>query len=210
MFQISFKFVLLLFCLLICIQPSFAQNPQSAVILPDTISFIVNNAIDPIEGFIHLGNFWGPLGASDVDLESIMINDVYEPEFALVMNYHPEFEGKVIRLGIYLQDFNQTYGPWWDTTETTFLVTGNFTDVSNFTIDATFTAIGHTSGDVNGDRFVNAGDPLYLINFIFRSGPQPPFPILRADANGDETVNIGDVAYLINYLYRSGSAPVSH
>lgn len=195
----------------VCLTTAGLVGAQNCIITPDTISYIVNNAVAPETGYIHIGNFNGPLGANDVDLDNILINGVYKPAFALVMNYHPDFEGKVIRIGIYLPDFSQTYeDPWWDTTETTYSVTLPYFDGSSFTYEGTFTAIGHISGDVNGDRLLNAGDAMYLINYIFRSGPVPSEPILRADTNGDDAINIGDVTYLINYLYRNGLPPAHH
>lgn len=61
-------------------------------------------------------------------------------------------------------------------------------------------------GDANGDESVNIGDPVYLINYIFKSGP-PPFCMNEGDANGDCAVNIGDPVYIINYIFKSGAPP---
>jgi hypothetical protein len=61
-------------------------------------------------------------------------------------------------------------------------------------------------GDVNGDQLVDVGDVVYLINYLFKSGPIPN-PLLSGDTNCDSNVDIGDVVFLINYLFRSGPAP---
>jgi hypothetical protein len=61
-------------------------------------------------------------------------------------------------------------------------------------------------GDANGDRFVNVGDAVFLINYIFRSGA-PPDPECTGDANGDGQVNVGDAVNLINYIFRGGEPP---
>ena len=62
-------------------------------------------------------------------------------------------------------------------------------------------------GDANADGIVNAGDVIYLINFLYRSGP-PPLPFyLCADISIDGVVDSGDVICLINYLYREGPLP---
>jgi hypothetical protein len=53
---------------------------------------------------------------------------------------------------------------------------------------------------------VNVTDVIYLINYLFKSGP-PPYPIAAGDVNADCTVNVTDVIYLINYLFKSGPAP---
>ncbi|MCP4570641.1 MAG: hypothetical protein GY841_23910 [FCB group bacterium] len=62
-------------------------------------------------------------------------------------------------------------------------------------------------GDANGDESVNIGDPVYLINYIFKSGP-PPFCMNEGEANGDCAVNIGDPVYIINYIFKSGPPPI--
>ena len=61
-------------------------------------------------------------------------------------------------------------------------------------------------GDANGDRLVTIGDAVYIINYVFRSGP-PPSPAVAGDANCDGPINVGDAVYLINYIFRGGPAP---
>ncbi len=64
-------------------------------------------------------------------------------------------------------------------------------------------------GDANNDDQINVGDAVYLINYIFRSGPGPiPYPVCSGDANGDCTSNVGDAVYLINYVFKGGPPPV--
>lgn len=62
-------------------------------------------------------------------------------------------------------------------------------------------------GDINGDGKVNAGDVVYLINYLYRGGAAPQ-PLAEGDINGDCQVNAGDLIYLVNYLYRGGEEPV--
>jgi hypothetical protein len=62
-------------------------------------------------------------------------------------------------------------------------------------------------GDASGDGFVNVGDVVYLVNYIFKSGPAPN-PLASGDANGTCDVNVGDAVYLINYIFKSGPVPV--
>ncbi|MGB8658078.1 MAG: SBBP repeat-containing protein [Candidatus Zixiibacteriota bacterium] len=62
-------------------------------------------------------------------------------------------------------------------------------------------------GDANRDRVIDAGDVVYLINYLFKEGPAP-MPVLRVgDCTCDGVVNAGDVVYLINYLFKSGPPP---
>ncbi len=62
-------------------------------------------------------------------------------------------------------------------------------------------------GDANGSGEVNLGDVVYLVNFIFKSGPEP-LPAGSGDANCDVLVNIGDAVFLIDYIFRNGEEPI--
>ncbi|MBU0984075.1 MAG: VCBS repeat-containing protein [candidate division Zixibacteria bacterium] len=65
-------------------------------------------------------------------------------------------------------------------------------------------------GDANGSGAVEVGDMVYLINYIFKSGPAPE-PLEAGDANGDCAVNVGDAVYIRNYIFVIGSpAPVPY
>jgi hypothetical protein len=66
--------------------------------------------------------------------------------------------------------------------------------------------IGPRTGDVNSDGSVNVGDPVFLINYIFKGGPAPENP-QECDPNCDDNVNVGDAVYLINYIFRGGPEP---
>jgi hypothetical protein len=61
-------------------------------------------------------------------------------------------------------------------------------------------------GDANSDGVVDPADVVYLINYLFRSGPAPD-PLQAGDANCDGVVDPADVVYLINYLFRNGTPP---
>ena len=61
-------------------------------------------------------------------------------------------------------------------------------------------------GDITGDGIFDVSDLMYLINYLYKSGPQPR-PLQNANVNGDGTINIADVIYLVNYIYRAGPPP---
>jgi uncharacterized protein (DUF608 family) len=61
-------------------------------------------------------------------------------------------------------------------------------------------------GDANSDGMINAGDVVYLLSYLYRSGPAPS-PLEAGDCNCDGVVNGEDVVYLINYLFRNGPPP---
>jgi C1A family cysteine protease len=61
-------------------------------------------------------------------------------------------------------------------------------------------------GDVSGDKVVNVGDVVYLVNYLFKGGPAPN-PMVSGDVNSDCKVDVGDVVYLVNYLFKGGALP---
>lgn len=64
----------------------------------------------------------------------------------------------------------------------------------------------HLAGDANGDGVVELADVVFLLNYLYRSGPAPD-PLAAGDPNDDCVVELGDLVYLINYLYQGGPAP---
>jgi hypothetical protein len=64
-------------------------------------------------------------------------------------------------------------------------------------------------GDANDDGGVNVGDAVYLISYVFKSGPPPvPYEVCSGDANGDCQCNVGDAVYIISYVFKGGPPPV--
>lgn len=62
-------------------------------------------------------------------------------------------------------------------------------------------------GDANGDGEINVADAVYMINYVFKSGPAPE-PERAGDANGDGDTNIADGVYIINYVFKGGPEPI--
>jgi hypothetical protein len=62
-------------------------------------------------------------------------------------------------------------------------------------------------GDVTGNSIVDAGDMIFLLNYLFLGGP-PPDPLETGDVNNDcGVVDGSDLTYLLNYLYCNGPSP---
>ncbi len=61
-------------------------------------------------------------------------------------------------------------------------------------------------GDVNGDSVMDLGDVVYLLNYLFKSGPAPEYLVI-GDGNCDQVVDLGDAIYLLNYLFKNGPPP---
>jgi hypothetical protein len=61
-------------------------------------------------------------------------------------------------------------------------------------------------GDANADGALDLGDAIYILNYLFKSGPDP-CPMEAGDASGDGIIDLGDAIYVLNYLFKGGPAP---
>jgi hypothetical protein len=62
------------------------------------------------------------------------------------------------------------------------------------------------TGDAGLDRMIDVKDIIFLISYLFKSGPTPT-PLWAGDANCNQEVDISDIVYLINYVLKSGPEP---
>ena len=67
---------------------------------------------------------------------------------------------------------------------------------------------GFRRGDTNGDSTVDIADALFVMNWLFSSGPAPTCND-ATDANDDSSLDISDSIYLLNWLFVNGPAPGS-
>ena len=65
------------------------------------------------------------------------------------------------------------------------------------------------SGDVNASGSIDIDDVVYLVAYIFISGP-PPIPPQSGDCNCSGETDIDDVVYLVNYIFASGPEPCKY
>jgi len=70
---------------------------------------------------------------------------------------------------------------------------------------STYVAL-HLPGDLNCNCVVDVGDVIYLINYLYKNGPEP-CPQVGGDVTGDGIVDVSDVIYLINYFFKGGPPP---
>jgi hypothetical protein len=71
-----------------------------------------------------------------------------------------------------------------------------------------FSILAYWPGDVNFDGIRDLADVVYLINFLYRNGPAPPYPI-SADINGpDRIIDLEDLIWRINFQYKDGPRPL--
>lgn len=69
-----------------------------------------------------------------------------------------------------------------------------------------FTECVYSWSDPNYDGNTDIVDVVYLVNYIFRSGP-PPCVEKSGDLSCDDEVTVVDIVYLIGYLFKGGPAP---
>ena len=71
-------------------------------------------------------------------------------------------------------------------------------------LDAFRALLAICRGDANNNAFIDAGDAVYIVNYVFKGGPPPQPHIGTGDANCDGEVNLGDAVYVINYIFKGG------
>jgi len=62
-------------------------------------------------------------------------------------------------------------------------------------------------GDVNDDGTINSADLIYMVNYIFKSGPDPLPMRTVGDANCTGGLGGSDIIYLVNYIFKGGQPP---
>jgi hypothetical protein len=63
-------------------------------------------------------------------------------------------------------------------------------------------------GDIDGDGSnLNIGDLVYLVDYMFNGGPEPPV-MGAANVDGLDEINIADLVYVVDYMFNDGPAPV--
>ncbi len=61
-------------------------------------------------------------------------------------------------------------------------------------------------GNVDDQSSINVADVTYLVDYLFRGGPEPQC-FEEGDVNGDGNINVADLTYLVNHLFRDGMPP---
>jgi hypothetical protein len=62
-------------------------------------------------------------------------------------------------------------------------------------------------GDVQANGSMDAADIIYLVAYVFRSGPEPLPRVEAGDVDCSGTIGSADVIYLVNHVFKSGAAP---
>jgi len=97
--------------------------------------------------------------------------------------------------------FTQTEGDFYFSIEASDVCDPQFAD----TVEA-WISVMEVCGDINNDNKIDLLDILYLIDYKFKDGPEPP--VLGAcDLDGDDVINLLDILFLIDYKFKDGPAP---
>jgi hypothetical protein len=67
---------------------------------------------------------------------------------------------------------------------------------------------GYTVGDLDSSGTIVASDIVYMVNYIFKAGPDPRPVWQVADVNASGTVSPADIVYLVNYVFKGGPPPL--
>jgi hypothetical protein len=62
----------------------------------------------------------------------------------------------------------------------------------------------YVHGDVNLDYHFSSADVIYLVNYVFKSGPRPLPGLDYGDVNGDCVTSSADIIYYVNYVFKGG------
>ena len=65
---------------------------------------------------------------------------------------------------------------------------------------------GFRRGDSNASGDLNITDGVFVLNYLFLGGPEPPCQD-SADANDDNQLNIPDGVFILNDLFLGGTTP---
>jgi hypothetical protein len=63
------------------------------------------------------------------------------------------------------------------------------------------------SGDANESGQITSSDVIYLVNYMFKSGPAPLPVAASGDINCDRSLSSADIIVLVNYVFKSGQEP---
>ena len=73
----------------------------------------------------------------------------------------------------------------------------------NYNTNNTEFGVIRKKGDFNNNGYPDIADVMFLLNYLFRGGKKPGYPI-QADVNCDSHIDVVDLLHLYNYLYKNG------
>jgi hypothetical protein len=64
-----------------------------------------------------------------------------------------------------------------------------------------------TPGDLNGTADVTGSDIIYVVNYVYKAGPDPQPCPAAADMNCSGDITGADVIFMVNYVFKAGPQP---
>lgn len=212
------------------------KNDTMMVGVPGSLIFGVDSAADTaVAGFAWTleldfsnGNVFGPL--SDFSPDS-NISFVRPPSFwakAVRKKRWTRSTDTLVVGTFYFQE------PFWTGTGEQWRITLTPTDTGTLTIDSAWSPPANVmsivapdasfypvhwqpktisivpyclTGDCNADSVITAADIIYLVNYVFRSGPEPIPCVALGDVNCSGSITAADMVSMAAYIFRGGDRP---
>jgi len=62
-------------------------------------------------------------------------------------------------------------------------------------------------GDLNSSGTSTSADIILLVNYVFKSGPEPEPAVEAGDINCNGSISSADIILLVNFCFKGGPAP---
>ena len=87
------------------------------------------------------------------------------------------------------------------------VLTSNDPDDPQYDIPVTLDVVSWVCGDIDGSGLgPDIGDLVYLVDFMFTDGPEPPVMDAANVDGAGEIIDVGDLVYLVDYMFNGGPA----
>jgi len=154
--------------------------------------------------------------ADDTDVWATIIlslNGTSHFWLAMIANVQPAYGGRSHDLSA-IMSFNITDTTticldtcfWPPSTRLLFVNKVLNADIPRDNMPYCFSLSPFSRGDASRDGVIDFGDVVYLITYLYKSGPAP-YPLWLGDVTCNGVVDFSDVVYLISYLYKNGPPP---
>ncbi len=167
---------------------------------PKIIELFELNAVEETEHtiYIKLGYSQRQYG-SDIDWNSVRINGNKNYDSLKIGDWVMGFTGEAGTFYYDCQEFIAPLQPIFDTV-TTYITVGGMTENGTaFVKEIPLTLIGHMSGDINNDSYVDILDLTLMIDYLFHGSQIKN--ISDGDINHDGMVDIVDLTMLITKIF---------
>jgi len=157
-------------------------------------------------------------GFEDILPDTLLVPSAHQYDIAITP-YDPEHDSITIEAypmlpgaswvdqgdGVWLYSFTPSASEIGSVYELTFVVT-DYPSLATDTLIVHPRIVAFLRGDIDADNVYSVNDIAYLIEYLFRDGPEPVV-LEAADVDTNGSVTLSDITYLIYYMFRSGPQP---